>query len=90
MRSSIILPLLLVLPVTALANGFQGVFDLEGRYSTQRRTSAKLLVVQDSGGNTLVTRRAKYLGDSYANEPEFTWISDDVAIDAGGELIFEE
>lgn len=73
--------LLLLLPAQGYAADFQGVFELDGRYSNRRKTSATLIVTRSSDGRYLVTRRGKYTSRRYASTPEFIWQSTDVTVD---------
>ena len=81
------LALLLVGASTSLAADWQGVYDLEGRYSTRRKTAATFLVNESSDGRYLVSRRGRYTSDRYKHLPEFNWVSEDVVVEGDRMLV---
>jgi hypothetical protein len=85
------LPLLAALLVsTGQAVGqdsYHGDYDLEGRYSTRRKTEARLQIRNGTVYPTEVTRTARYTGQSFQGTPEFTWTSSDVRRSANGRVL---
>jgi hypothetical protein len=69
--------ILALLTAPAAAQQFDGEFDLDGRYSTRRGTSAELSITKTSTGLS-VSRTARFTGWRFRNVPAFTWTSTEV------------
>lgn len=72
------LVLALLLPTAALAQDFNGQYDLDGRYSNRWKTSAELTVTRIAGGLPVVTRTARFTSQARSHLPAFTWTSTSV------------
>ena len=68
----------LALASTASAQDFPGSYELEGKYSNQRLTSAQVTIAPSTSaaGSLTVTRKGKYTARRWRNVPEFTWQGD--------------
>lgn len=81
--------LFLVLAATGLARAQSspvGEYTLEGRYSTNRRTSVKLAIERNADGSYAITRTGRFTGSSAASSPDpFTWVAAR-AVRAGNQL----
>jgi hypothetical protein len=69
--------ILALLASPALAQDFEGSFELDGRYSTRRGTAATLTVTKTAGG-LKVSRTGRFTGRRFRNTPPFTWTTTDV------------